>query len=139
MVPRLLLLASSLLMWANHAGADRPVYKSVDASGTVTYSDRKSGVGDTHVKNWMPASLGRNAYDAAVLRAESARYYYARLLAERRQTVPVVVYDPRGWQADRSRPVLAAASGASWRARWDPNLPVSPAPSLERNYYYNGR
>jgi hypothetical protein len=136
---RPLFLALGLLLWAINAGAERVLYKHVDAEGKVTYSDRSSGAGDTRVKNWVPARLGRQSYDAAVMRAESDRYYYARLLAERRQPVPVAVYDPRGWQEARSRSAYAPTGGMSRRARWDPNLPVTPAPSLERNYYYGGR
>ena len=132
-------LIASLLLWTAVANAQRTVYKNVDESGSVSYSDRKSGDGDTRVKNWgpKPGSLG---YESAVLRAESDRLYYARLLAERRRPVPVVIYDPRGWQAARS-PAVAPASAMPWRARsrWDPNLPPTPAPGLDRTYYYNGR
>ena len=84
------------------------------------------------------ANLSGYEYDVAAWRAESDREFYGRLLAERRRPVPVVIYDPRGWQAAREqRPY--AAGGMPWRSQWDPNLPNSPAPSLERNYYYNGR
>ena len=31
------------------------------------------------------------------------------------------------------------AYGGRFGARWDPNLPTTPAPSLERDYYYRGR
>ncbi|MSQ63103.1 MAG: DUF4124 domain-containing protein [Betaproteobacteria bacterium] len=92
---RSLLLAFSLL-WAINAGTERVLYKSTDADGKVTYSDRRSGAGDTRVKSWMPANPGRHSYESAVVRAESDRIYYARLLAERRKPVPVVIYDPRG-------------------------------------------
>jgi hypothetical protein len=115
------------------------LYKSTDADGKVTYSDRKSGSGDTRVKNWMPANLTSPSYDAAVARSESDRIFYARLLAERRQPVPVVIYDPRGWQEARSRAANAFIGGGPRYGAWDPNLPLSPAPSLERNYYYSGR
>lgn len=139
MASRSLLLAFSLLLWAINAGAERVLYKSTDANGRPTYSDRRSGAGDTHVKNWMPANPGRHSYDLAVVRAESDRIYYARLLAERRQPVPVAIYDPRGWHADRARPAPVSAGGVPRRGRWDPNLPLSPAPSPERNYFYSGR
>lgn len=133
-------MAACLALFAAAAGAERSVYKSVDTAGNVTYSDRQSAPGDARVKNWTPANPSRYTYDSAVIRAESDRLYYRRLVAERRGPVPVVVYDPRGWQAARSQP--ADATGAMlWRSRWgwDPNLPASPPPSLERNYYYSGR
>jgi len=139
MASRSLLLAFGLLLWAINAGAERVLYKSTDADGKVTYSDRRSGAGDTRVQNWVTANPGRWSYDSAVVRAESDRIYYARLLAERRQPVPVAIYDPRGWQAAQSRPAQASFGGVPRRGRWDPNLPLSPAPSLERNNYYSGR
>ena len=135
-------LLASILLWTAVAGAQRAVYKSVDDDGNISYSDRKNGNDDMRVRNWRP-ELSASAYDSAVLRAESDRLYYARLLAERRQPVPVVVYDPRGWQAALTRPAAPAYGmyGMPWRARarWDPNLPQTPMPSLDRNYYYNGR
>ena len=133
-------LIACLLLWTAAASAQRAVYKSIDEAGNITYSDRKSGDGDARVKNWGPSYLSGPAYDSAVLRAESDRLYYARLLSERRQPVPVVIYDPRGWQAART-PSVAPAYEMPWRARsrWDPNLPPTPAPGLDRTYYYNGR
>ena len=136
---RRILISTGLMVWAAVAAAERPVYKNVDDAGRVSYSDRRAGAADHRLKNWMPANPRAYAYDAAVLRAESDREYLARLRAENRQPVPVVVYDPRGWQAARSRPGQAFIGGAPWRGGWDPNLPLSPAPSLEREYYYNGR
>jgi hypothetical protein len=136
---RALLVAFGALLCMADASAQRTIYKNVDAEGKVTYSDRKSGAADTRVKNWMRAEQGRYAYDSAVLRTESDRVYYARLLADRRYPVPVAIYDPRGWQEARSRPAYALTGWAPRRAYWDPNLPPSPAPSLERNYYYSGR
>lgn len=137
-----LLVACGASLAATGAAADRTVYKNVDAEGKVTYSDRKAGSGDIRVKNWMPANPGRYAYDSAVLRAESDRTHYAGLLAERRQPVPVVVYDPRRWQETRSQTSNVYGGGygdGRRRGGWDANLPPSPAPSLERNYYYSGR
>jgi hypothetical protein len=133
------ILIASLLLWATVASAQRAVYKSVDDAGNISYSDRRSGNGDLQVKNWAPKPSSF-AYDSAVLRAESDRLYHARLLAERRQPAPVALYDPRGWEAARARPVRPTYE-MPWRARarWDPNLPPTPAPSLDRTYYYNGR
>ena len=132
------LFIASLLLWTAVASAQRAVYKNVDEAGNVSYSDRQSGNVEARVKNWGPKpDIG---YESAVQRAESDRLYYARLLAERRQPVPVVIYDPRGWQAARS-PAVAPAGELPWRARtrWDPTLPPSPAPGLDRTYYYGGR
>lgn len=139
MVSARTLFGACLALFATAAAAaDRSVYKSVDAAGNVTYSDRKSRTGDTRVRNWAPANLSRYEYDIAVWRAQSDREFYGRLLAERRQPVPVVIYDPRAWQTARSQQSYTMG-GTRWRSGWDPNLPGSPAPSLERNYYYNGR
>src|SRR4249920_1121110 len=119
---RRILLSTALLMCSATAAAERPVYKNVDPAGRVSYSDRQSGSADRRVKNWTPANPGAYAYDAAVLRVETDREYLARLRAGNRQPVPVVIYDPRGWQSARSRPAQAFVGGAPWRGGWDPNL-----------------
>ncbi|HEY8068569.1 MAG TPA: DUF4124 domain-containing protein [Burkholderiales bacterium] len=141
MTPLRILAVVCLALVAAPAGAERPVYKSVDATGKVTYSDRQGAPGavpvkTTRVKNWTPASPSGYAYQAAVARADSDRLYYARLLAERRLPAPVVIYDPRGWQAARLQPSYATG-GTWWRLRRDPNLPDSPAPGFEPHFYYN--
>jgi hypothetical protein len=135
---RRILLAAGLAAWAAAVCAERPVYKNVDPAGNVTYSDRRSGAGDAPVKNWLPANPSAYAYDTAVLRAERDRIYYQQQIAARHQPVPVVVFDPRGWQTTRAQ-APDQTLAPRWRSRWDANLPASPAPSLERNYYYNGR
>jgi len=131
------LFAAGLLIIASGALADRTVYKNVGADGKVTYSDRRSDSADTQVRNWSPGLSGY-AYDAAVLRTQSDRLYYHRLMTERHQPVPTVVYDPRAWSQQRGGAAGDPYGYSRWGG-WDPNLPTSPAPSLERNYYYNGR
>src|SRR6266850_111395 len=85
------------------AHAERPVYRNLDDTGGVVYSDRALGLGSARVKIWKAANPSRSQYDAA-------------------RAAPLAAYAPH-----RLRP------------RWDPNLPDSPAPSLERQYYYDGR
>jgi len=85
------------------AHAERPVYRNLDDTGGVVYSDRALGPGSARVKIWKAANPSRSQYDAA-------------------RAAPLAAYAPH-----RLRP------------RWDPNLPDSPAPSLERQYYYDGR
>jgi len=134
------ILAAALLAIAGAACADGGTYKSVDASGSVVYSDRRSDGQDIRVKNWMP-SPGNYAYTEALQRAQADRAYEARLQYERRLRPPIVVYDPLRWRAERegqaSQPGYGYAPGYSGRR--DFNLPDIPAPSLDRNYYYNGR
>ena len=133
------LFAAALLILASGAAAERPVYKSLGTDGKVTYSDRRWESRDTPVRNWNPAHVERHAYDSAVMRAEYDRTYYARVQAERRQPVPTVVYDPRARGVNHGGYEDYRGYGHSRYGGWDPNLPRSPAPSLERNYYYDGR
>ena len=42
----------------SNAGAERTVYRSADANGKVSYSDRRSSERRPRVKNWMPANPG---------------------------------------------------------------------------------
>jgi hypothetical protein len=138
------LIAAALLILASSALAERPVYKNLGPDGKVTYSDRRWESRDAAVRNWQPAHVERHAYESAVMRAEYDRAYYARLQAERRQPVPTVVYDPRGRSVQPGydageRYVDYRGYGSPRHGGWDPNLPRSPAPSLERNYYYDGR
>jgi hypothetical protein len=123
------------------AHAERPVYRNLDDKGGVVYSDRALGPGSARVKNWKAANPSPAQYDSAVLQAQSERIYYERLRAEDRIPRPIAVYQPR---RDAARAAPLAAPLADYpphrlRPRWDPNLPDSPAPSLERQYYYDGR
>lgn len=111
------------------------VYRSLDESGRVIYSDRPTGKQSDPVKPPTPGSPSRYEYESAVLRAESDRIYMQRLEAENRQPRPFTVYDPQGLQ----RPPYAPRRYPGINIRLDPNLPDSPPPSLERTYLYNGR
>jgi curved DNA-binding protein CbpA len=75
-------LVIGLGVMAPAAHAERPVYRNLDDTGGVVYSDRALGPGSARVKIWKSANPSRAQYDAAVLRAESDRLYYERLRAE---------------------------------------------------------
>jgi hypothetical protein len=130
-------LVIGLGVMAPAAHAERPVYRNLDDTGGVVYSDRALGPGSARVKSWKAASPSRSQYNAAVLRAESDRLYYERLRAEDRIPRPIAVYPPRHDVPQVTFP--ADYPPHRLRPRWDPNLPDSPAPSLERRYYYDGR
>ena len=122
--------------------AERPVLKNVDAWGSTSYSDRPSRASSTPVRNRIAPEQSAARYDAAVVRAESDRLALQRTYAENGQPRKIAIYDPApGYSQSRSAWPGQAPSPARLprRSRWDPNLPLSPAPSLERNYYYNGR
>jgi len=115
--------------------AEAQVYRSIDESGRIIYSDRPAGKKAETVKPATPTNPSRYEYDAAVMRAESERLQMQRMEWENSQPRPFTVYDPRGLQ----RPPYAPQRQPGINIRLDPNLPDSPAPSLERNYLYNGR
>jgi hypothetical protein len=127
---RILCLVLALVAAAAHA--QRPLYRSVGPDGRVTYSDQPSADAES-VKQWTPVSQDSYAYDGGVVRAERDALYYDRQRNEDRQARPIVTYDPRGWTAQR---LPSARPGTRW---YDPNLPPSQPPSLERRYYYDGR
>jgi hypothetical protein len=111
------------------------VYRSVDESGRIIYSDRPAGKASEPLRVPKPANPSRFEYDAAVMRAESERLQMQRMEWENMQPRPFTVFDPRGLQ----RPPYAPQRQPGINIRLDPNLPDSPAPSLERTYLYNGR
>jgi len=111
------------------------VYRGVDESGRIIYSDRPAGKKSEAVKSATPTNPSRFEYESAVNRAESDRLHMQRLEAENSLPRPFTVYDPRGLQ----RPPYAPQRAPGINIRLDPNLPDSPAPSLERTYLYNGR
>src|SRR3954468_24757629 len=128
------LLALGAIAFGSLAEA-QSVYRSVDESGRIIYSDRPAGKTSAPVKPAMPGSPSRFEYDSAVIRAESDRIHMQRLEAENSLPRPFTVYDPRGLQ----RPPYAPQRPPGINIRLDPNLPDSPPPSLERTYLYNGR
>jgi len=123
------LLMAALNSWAGG------VYRHVDASGHVTYTDRPAGENSAPVKMREPVNPSRYEYESARIRAESDRVYSQRLEAEDRQHRPVVIYDPQGLQRPPPRPTRAPGV----TIRRDPNLPDAPAPTLEPQYHYHGR
>jgi len=127
-------LTLGALALGTHAAA-QGVYRSIDESGRVIYSDRPAGKKSETVKPATPTNPSRFEYDSAVMRAESERYQAQRMEWENRQQPSFTVYDPRGLQ----RPPYAPQRYPGINIRLDPNLPDTPAPSLERNYLYNGR
>src|SRR5262245_7100508 len=127
---RILCLVLALAAAAD-AGAQRPVYRSVDEDGRVTYSRQPSASGE-QVRQWTPVSPYSYDYDGAVLRAERDRLYYERQRNEDYQPRTILIYDPRGSTA---RPPAAQPSTRNY----DPNLPPSQPPTLERRYLYDGR
>lgn len=137
-------LAAGLLLAGLSASAlaERPVYRSVDANGNVVYTDRPATASAPRVKMWTPASPSALQYDAARTQAEADRVYYERLRAEDGQPRPIVIINPSSSGSAVIRPSdqRYAPPYPSFRAgRWDPNLPDSQPPSLERRYHYDGR
>ncbi len=122
--------------WAN---AESTVYKGTDPAGRTVYSDRPASTGSKPVPNRVSPEPSAARYDEAVMRAESARISVQRSYLEDRLPRKIAVYDPRG--SVETGPVSLRRPDPHYRprARWDPNLPDSPAPSLERNYRYDGR
>ena len=127
-------LTIAAIVLASQAAAEG-VYRSIDESGRILYSDRPAGKLSEAVRPPTPGNPSRYEYDSAILRAESDRVHMQRLEAENRQPRPFTVYDPRGLQ----RPPYAPPRYPGINIRLDPNLPDSPPPSLERTYIYNGR
>jgi uncharacterized protein DUF4124 len=126
--------ALGAVMLGSSASAEG-VYRTVDESGRVIYSDRPAGKKSAAVKSSATPTPSRYEYESARMRAESERLYQQRLEAENRQRPPVTVYDPRGLQ----RPVAPPKTQPGVTIRRDPNLPDSPPPTTERQYNYNGR
>ncbi len=137
-------LATGLLLAIVSAAAlaERPVYRSVDAQGNVVYTDRPESASAPRVKMWTPANPSASQYDAARTQADADRLYYERLRAEDSQSRPIVIINPRNSGNSLIRPSeqrYAPAYPSFRTGRWDPNLPDSQPPSLERRYYYDGR
>jgi hypothetical protein len=133
------LLGLSLAMLATIVLAtDRPaIYRHVDARGNVTYPDRPERA-STKVRIWAPRDPSSTEYAGALMRSESDRIYELRLQAEERRPRPIVTYLPRS-PVQSSVFVDSSDNAPRARRRWDPNLPESQPPSLERRYHYDGR
>lgn len=120
-------------------GAESTVYRGTDATGRTIYSDRPALSGNRQIPKRVSPEPSAARYDEAVARAESERIALQRSLLENRQPRKIVVYDPRNDTGRSVTPMQRPDAGYGPRARWDPRLPDSPVPSLERNYQYNGR
>ena len=133
------ILESALLLGAAVFAMDvegQGVYRTVDESGRVVYSDRPPAAkGGTEVKMKNPTQSSHYEYESARMRAETERYQAERLGYENGQRRPVVVHDPQGLQRPPAPPVRYPATNI----RRDPNLPDTPSTSTERQYYYQGR
>lgn len=125
-------LVAALALVAMAAHAERPLYRNVDADGRVTYSDRGDAESE-RVQQSTPVSPDSHDYYGGRARADSDERYYQQQQYENRQPRPILIYDPRGWATTPQQP---AYPGTRW---YDPNLPPSQPPSLERRYYYDGR
>jgi hypothetical protein len=132
-------LVPVLMLVLEPALAGGPVFKQVDEWGATIYSDRPALASSKAIRNRIPPAPGAAGYDAAVNRAESDRLYLQRNYAENLQPRKVAIYDPAPGYAQHRNVPARIGTPYPIRSRWDASLPPSPAPSLERNYYYNGR
>jgi Domain of unknown function (DUF4124) len=133
------ILESALLLGAAVFAMDvegQGVYRTVDEAGRIVYTDRppaaKSGAA---VKMKTPTQPSHYEYESARLRAETDRYQAESMSYEDRSRRPIVVHDPQGLQ----RPAAPPARYPATNIRRDPNLPDTPSPTTERQYYYQGR
>ncbi|MFN2644310.1 MAG: DUF4124 domain-containing protein [Burkholderiales bacterium] len=127
--------AALVLLLAADAEAQQ-VYKSVDEAGRIVYTDRPPASKDPAATVKLPPrapSLWE--YESARRQAEWERVYTQRLEYENRMPAPTVVYDPHGLQ----RPYTPPPRQPGLTVRRDPNLPDTPAPTTNRDYYYGGR
>lgn len=134
-------LAALLLFLASQpVSADGPLYKSTDVAGRTIYTDHPASPDSKPVRNRMAPDPSAARYREALTGTESERILLQRSYLEDAQRRKVVIYDPPPGYLRRESP-LAEPGVTSYRRvpRWDANLPPTPPPSLERNYYYNGR
>lgn len=121
------------------ASAQSTVYRAVDTAGRAVYSDRPASAASKPVPRRVPPEPSAARYDEAVARAESERIAVLRSRAENLQPRKIVTYDPRASAAVGAESTHRQYPPYLAGRRWDARLPDSPAPSLERNYQYNGR
>jgi hypothetical protein len=126
---------AALVLLLGAAAQAQSVYKSVDESGRIVYTDRPPAAKSDTSKVKPPPPVSNHAYESARLRAESDRVYSERLHWEDRSRRPIVVHDPQNLQ----RPPTPPRREPGVNVRRDPNLPDAPAPSTDRTYYYGGR
>jgi len=121
------------------AWAGKPVYKHVNESGQVLYSDQPASPSGRPIRNRVAPEPSASQYNESVVRTESERIALRRAEIESRQPRNVVVYDPSRQRARASPQTADRGMPQRLRPRWDPNLPDMPPPSAERRYYYDGR
>ena len=128
-------LASAVLLLLAAATAHaQPVYKSIDETGRIVYTDRPPAANAAPAVK-PPPRPSTYEYESARIRAEQERSYSQRLQWEEHMRRPIVTHDPRGLQRPPAPPYVAPGVNV----RRDPNLPDAPPPTNERHYYYEGR
>ena len=123
-----------LLLLAAATAHGQAVYKSVDETGRIVYTDRPPAANAAPAVK-PPPSPSTYEYELARIRAEQERSYSQRLQWEERTRRPIVNHDPQGLQRPPAPPYVAPGVNI----RHDPNLPDAPPPTTERHYYYQGR
>jgi hypothetical protein len=134
-VRRTATLASAVVLLLAAATAHaQAVYKSVDETGRIVYTDRPPAANAAPAVK-PPPRPSTYEYESARIRAEQERSYSQRLEWEERMRRPIVNHDPQGLQHPPAPPPVAPGINI----RHDPNLPDAPPPTNERRYYYEGR
>ena len=126
-------LAALILLLSVEAEA-QAVYKSVDETGRIVYTDRPPAANAAPAVK-PPAKPSTYEYELARIRAEQERSYSQQLQWEERMRRPIVNHDPQGLQRPPAPPYVAPGLNI----RHDPNLPDAPPPTTDRHYYYQGR
>src|SRR4051812_12409213 len=93
--------------WAAMDVCAEGVYRTIDESGCVVYTDRPPATKGAATKLPKPASPSRYEYEAARTRADSERVSWERSEWENHQRRPIVIHDPQGLQTPQApvRPV----------------------------------
>lgn len=133
--PGLLLTLAACLSWP--VAAANPVFRETDARGQAHYTDRPASPGSRPVPRRVAPEPGPERYLGALLRADAERAAVQRAALEHRQPRRTAILESRAGQATRNAQVDEVPPRSV--RRHDPNLPAVPAPSLERDYHYNGR
>jgi uncharacterized protein DUF4124 len=126
---------AALVLWVAADAQAQQVYKSVDESGRIVYTDRPPASKEPAATLKSPPPRSYWEYESARRQADWERAYTQRLEYENRMPPASVLYDPRGLQRPYTRP----SRQPGLTIRRDPNLPDTPAPSTNRDYYYGGR
>ena len=125
---------AALALLLSAAAEAQTVYKSVDESGRIVYTDRPPAKSDAS-KVTPPPRVSNHDYESARIRAETDRVISERYQYEERSRRPIVVHDPNNLQ----RPPTQPRREPGVNVRRDPNLPDAPAPGSDPRYYYDGR